>query len=516
MARCARTSAGLAALLLSSALLLVLAQSPMAEEAGAAGGQGGLDGTEAVIELLRQKGVITQEEADRVLERLQGAAPPAAPSGAAAGASPAAPAAAATPPAAGASEGVAQGTGTGQAAAEPQTVGGLARATEWARRIQWGGDIRLRYEGDFFDKNNALLLEPSDPMQLMNTREDRNRGRVRARLFMDAQVNDNVEFEARLSTGNEDDPVSTNQTLGKYWANFNVVFDQLFLRWLPAQGVSVALGRIPNPWVYSDLVWDPDLNFDGLVLTGARPLGGRLSGFFTAGVFPLQEVEFSSQDKWMYAGQIGVSYKPFRSVTCTLGVAYYSYQNITGQVNDPLQPGEKDWTAPEFQQKGNTLMDIDPSAGIKTALASDFDELDVVATLDIGIFHPVHVVFLADYVNNLGFDREDVAERAGNPDLDSMHQGYQIGLTVGHSSCRRFGTWNTSLFYKCLEADAVLDAFTDSDFHLGGTNAKGWVLGGELGLGRNVWVRARWLSSDEVDGPPLAIDTVLVDLNAAF
>jgi len=76
----------------------------------------------------------------------------------------------------------------------------------------------------------------------------------------------------------------------------------------------------------------------------------------------------------------------------------------------------------------------------------------------------------------------------------------------------------------------VLDSFTDSDFHAGGTDAEGWLLGGYYGLSSNLWLRVRWLSADEIDGAPagfvqdgepvtfepLAIDVLQVDLNAKF
>lgn len=54
------------------------------------------------------------------------------------------------------------------------------------------------------------------------------------------------------------------------------------------------------------------------------------------------------------------------------------------------------------------------------------------------------------------------------------------------------------------------------DFHLGGTNAKGYIAGAALGIAHNVNISARWLSSSEVSGPPYAVDVVLVDLNARF
>ena len=64
--------------------------------------------------------------------------------------------------------------------------------------------------------------------------------------------------------------------------------------------------------------------------------------------------------------------------------------------------------------------------------------------------------------------------------------------------------------------DAVLDAFTDSDFHLGGTDTKGYILGGSFGIDKNTWFTMRWLSADPIDGPPLSIDVLQADLNARF
>jgi len=89
-------------------------------------------------------------------------------------------------------------------------------------------------------------------------------------------------------------------------------------------------------------------------------------------------------------------------------------------------------------------------------------------------------------------------------------------LTVGHPEIKKLRDWNLSFEYKYLESDSVVDAFTDADFHLGGTNAKGYVVIGNLGLGHNLWLQPRWFSTTEVSGPPLAIDVLELDLNAKF
>ena len=80
----------------------------------------------------------------------------------------------------------------------------------------------------------------------------------------------------------------------------------------------------------------------------------------------------------------------------------------------------------------------------------------------------------------------------------------------------QFNDWQLSLAYRYLEADATVDAFTDSDFHLGGTNNKGFILGAQYGLGKNTWLSARWMSSNEISGLPLAVDVLQLYFNAKF
>jgi hypothetical protein len=119
-------------------------------------------------------------------------------------------------------------------------------------------------------------------------------------------------------------------------------------------------------------------------------------------------------------------------------------------------------------------------------------------------------------VKNVGFDKSDVARRTGISDPEEDTTGYNIGLSVGYPEKEKFGQWKASLTYKSIGADAVVDAFTDSDFHLGGTNAEGWILATDFTLRKNIWLTLKWLTADEISGPPLAIDVFFVDLNARF
>lgn len=394
-----------------------------------------------------------------------------------------------------------------------------AMSPDWAQRIRFGGDIRLRYQGEYYDKNNALFPKIGKngtvSGDLLNTTEDRNRFRVRARLGMTAKLHDTLEASMRVSTGNEDDPVSTNETFGDYFNKDGVVLDQAYLKWKPIEQLTLWGGRLPNPFFYTDLVWDHDINFEGIAGTLTYQFSDQWQAFLTGGAFPLQELEFAQRDKYLFAAQLGAEYKPNPDLSAKVAVAYYDYENTVGVANTPQRPDENDHTAPLFVQKGNTLFNIEPQ-GIRVALASEYRQLNVTGQVDVAFWKPVHVIFVGDYVRNLGFDKQDVTRRTGIRNISAETEGYQFGVQVGYPKARRLLEWNTYLMYKRLEADAVIDAFTDSDFHGGGTNAEGWILGAELGLYKNVWLTAKWLTSNEVSGPPLAIDIFQFDVNAAF
>lgn len=392
-----------------------------------------------------------------------------------------------------------------------------AAAPEWTKRIRFSGDIRLRYEGDFFNKDNGEFLSPSNPSQLLNSQTERDRFRVRARLGASAELTDQIEAGLRLSTGDTLNPVSTNQTMGTYLNKYSVVMDLAYLKFKPIEGLSVTAGRFSNPFFFTDLVWWRDLTFDGLSATYQKKFSDALQPFITVGGFPLQEVELSTKDKYLFAGQIGLYSKPRKDLWAKIGVAFYDYVNTRGTANDPAFPNRFDYTAPQFQQKGNTLFNIAPTGSTALyALAADYRELNVTGMLDIGFWHPVHVLLTGDYVKNLGFDRTSVERLTGAEIPSRMSEGYLAGLTVGYPEILKRWDWRVYGYYKYLEADAVLDAFTDPDFHLGGTNAKGWVMGADLGIGKNLWTSLRWVTTNEIKGPPFSIDSVFVDLNYRF
>lgn len=413
------------------------------------------------------------------------------------------------------------------AQAKVERWGDANAVPEWVDRLKWDGDIRMGYQADRFSNRNAPeVFHQVQGQNLANTTEDRDRFRLRARLGLTARITPEIAAGLRLATGTLSDPVSTNQTLGQSGNKYSFVLDRAYVKahsdtalpWLTATA-----GRMPNPWFSTSLVWDDDLNFEGAALH-VNPYAQSTRAwrpFATVGAFPLQEIERSAavdaRSKWLLGAQVGMEWIPDINTRAKLGVAVYDYRNIAG-VRNGFDLTTTNKTAPESRQKGNTLFNIANAADPATtlyALASDYRVLNVTGMVDLNLFSPVHVMLSADYVKNIGFSRSKTLARTG-VNLDPDTTGYMAQVAVGMPEMLLKGDWQLSLAYRRLGADAVVDAYSDSDFHLGGTNNKGFILGAQYALGKSTWLSARWLSSNEIRGLPLSIDVLQLYFNARF
>jgi hypothetical protein len=408
-------------------------------------------------------------------------------------------------------------------------VGAILGLPDWLDRITWEGNTRLRYQLDRFPGTNpAPYFFNTDPYRysnIDNTSEDRSRFRLRAQLGANVKVNDWLSSGIRITTGSLSDPVSPNQTQETAEAKYTIGLDRAFLKAQPYPWLSIVGCRFSNPWFHTDLVWDPDLAFDGLATTITPQINDSLSSFFTIGAFPIDEINTSdtklAKSKWLYGTQAGIQWKSENKSSIKIGLAYYDFSNVQGQSNGASLSGPFDLTVPSFRQKGNNTFDINAAnpQDAKFGLASKFQEINLTGEIDLAKFDPVHIILTGDYVRNIGFDQKEILSRTGrlyNKETDA----YQLKLAVGMPRTLDLHDWQVFGAYKKLGADSVMDAFTDSDFHLGGTDAKGWIMGANYGVGKNAWMTARYFSSQEVtglpNGLPLSIDVLMLDLNAKF
>lgn len=455
--------------------------------------------------------------------------------------------------------------------AEPNAI------PDWVDNLKWEGDLRVRYQVDKFDKNNAtptnfafesfndlvaslgsitaagaefgqtraadLAAVNSLGKPTANTQENRERLRVRARLGMLAKISDEWSAGIRLATGSTTDRVSTNQTLGQDFNKYSLLVDRAFVKYDPTDWFSVTGGRIPNPWFSTDLVWDEDLNFEGAAATFKPTFGnGAIKPFLTFGAFPLKEENQPvSQGRWMQGFQGGAQWDFSSNTRLKFGMAWYGFRDFEGRVEDPgsldvagatFKPAAANYGQYEYsrnlRQKGNTLFRTNALGDTGTTsywgLASRFHPINLTASLDLAQFDPVHVVLTGDWVKNTAFNRAEIASRTQGRIVltDGKNHGYQYKMTVGMARVKNPRDWQVSAAYRYLGSDAVVDAFTDSDFGLGGTNMKGYTLGVQYGVDRNATLGVRWISADQIDSFTLnpahkfSVDGLQVDVNVRF
>jgi hypothetical protein len=439
---------------------------------------------------------------------------------------------------------------------------------DWLERVKFEGDIRLRGESDLFKKGNSpdifdfnsLLAAPFDvnqnnltqPPPTLNTQTDRDRFRLRARLGLEAEVADGVSTEFRISTGTNTNPGSLNQTYGPDFNNETIVLDRANIRFQPVSWLTLTGGRIPNLFVSTTLLWAEDLNFDGFEARVDYPVRNDLNVVATLGALPLQFTDlnffsntagakYDNLNKWLYAGQIGANWQTRSDLTIRAAAAYYDFDNYSGKESSPCVPAnttaldcDTDLTRPGFTQNGNTFFALRNLSGLAAnaaqpqlfGLASKFDVLDINAAVDWTIDGPLHLVLNGDYAINLGYNAKQISAlpiqnnvitlNNKSQSLQSGNQAYLVQLSFGEPQVNEWLDWNIAVGYRYIEPDAVVAAFNDQDFHLGGTNAQGYTLIGKLGLAHDTWASIRWFGAREAMGQPYEVDVLQLDLNTRF
>jgi hypothetical protein len=449
---------------------------------------------------------------------------------------------------------------------------------DWTSKFRLFGDIRVRSENtmfpnsnapaDFFPNFNSINTGAPYDASISNTQmypqynvdQDRHRTRLRARVGTDITLGDGFNAGVRIATGESNSPTSPNQTFGASGGNFSkysLWLDRAFISYDAGPGDGEELtflgGRFDNPFMSTEIMWDDDLGFDGLALRGKVRMTDEVSTFFSGGYFPVyntdfnfasnQTAKFESTDKWLSGAQFGIEWKIATDLTAKVSVAYYDYSNIQGQLSEKYIPvtdkdaGSTDSLRPSFAQRGNTyipLRNIDNSTATNDfgnkyqyqyyGLASKFRNLTGNARIDYDGFDdisssPVRISLVGEVIKNTAFDvnKSNAINNFGdNNNYEGGDEAWNLAFIVGNPALESFGDWQASLGYRYVESDAVVDAFTDSDFGGGGTNVKGFTLSGTMALSKAVRCSLRWSSADEVAGPPLSSDILQVDLNAKF
>lgn len=418
------------------------------------------------------------------------------------------------------------------------------------------GEGRARY---FFNDGEAAGLDAGD-------HGDRERLRYRLRLGADIKVQDKWSLGFQIEENNS--ARSSNVTLGEnpYFAKATVsksdvltgatvtgldqngnpvagqattlttkkgsvvsnvnfgdalFLNRVFLKYDPFTWASAEVGKIPNPFVTTRMIWDPDispegfaeqfkwtfgghsdpvLDKDGKAIPAPAPGGLKLDVFANFGQFIYDDVGFENSfnsgngpftttpqrtDRWMLGWQIGARATLNDKAYVQVAPAFYHY---TGSGNSSAGPFNGDSPLIILNKKANLQLITFNQTG-----TNDLSVIDVPIEFGFKVAS-IPVTIFADFSYNLDSDRR--AEQAGHSDK-SAGFAYQVGAGIGSS--KKKGDWEIKGWWQHSEAFALDQNIVDDDIFDGRLNMEGFFLQASYNFTDNVSFILQYSHGERID-----------------
>jgi hypothetical protein len=316
---------------------------------------------------------------------------------------------------------------------------------EWISALKFNGDFRGRFEQNYSD-NDAFFT--------------RNRFRYRVRFGVTATFLDDFDVGLRLASGNPQtvtggtlvggQPITANTDLNSLESRKFIWVDAAFARWNPIHNgdwtVSATIGKMDNPFLLSNMIWDYDINPEGGAFqvfhnfSETQVLKG-IGAFYV--LDELNQVNNNvlavnpTHDPYVYGGQLVWESKWSPKFDTSLGVAAFDivYHDSLSAL---IQP---------FYNSGNTRI---PATG-----QLKYNYNPIIATASATYTLETFPLY------NGRFPLKAQGEYMNNPAAPSNNEAYRVGGVIGKAG--RKGTWEIVYRYQRLEADSWFDALVDDD-----------------------------------------------------
>ncbi|MDJ0766218.1 MAG: putative porin [Myxococcota bacterium] len=360
----------------------------------------------------------------------------------------------------------------------------------WTDHISLKGDLRYRFE----------LIKKGDG-------DLRYRHRVRARGALKAKVFSDLNATVGIGTGGPDgshgdgDPKSNNQTLTNGFSSKFIWLDLAFFDYHPAwfDGLSLKGGKMKNPLYRvgkSELLWDPDLNPEGMSLSYQRQFGEIEP--FVHGVGYFVEERKADDDTWLLGAQAGLKVHFLDGDLYALaGGRYMDYSHLPGR---PLI-----WDVEDAFGNGTAQVDEDGD-GAPDLLVYSYDYNIIGGFAEIGgKLGPMPWAVFGDVAVNAAVDDNNV--------------GWLAGALLG--SAKKPWQSHIRYIYRQVASDAVFGLFTDSDFMGGNTDGKGHEINYSLALHERVQFATTYFFNQTpidatAENPEVDYHRLQVDLKMKF
>jgi len=313
-------------------------------------------------------------------------------------------------------------------------------------KIKFLGDIRLRSQ-TIDDKKGV-----------------NSKFRYRIRAGFEAAVNENTKIEFMLASG-EGDPVSTNQDFGDSFAGANIVIDVADVYYEYDYHSFVRAGKLKLPFYRThknQMLWDNDLRPEGAFIKHKLFQNTDI----TAGTFVVRgEGQTPTGDSvYLYTTQIIQHLEDFR-----VGASVNIYDSLQGE-SPYVKYNSGNYSVGDGKNlsKGNS-MDSNGNYLNNYYLAEVFAEYKITPSLALGL----------DYIHNFAIQEDN--------------QAYNISLMYG--KLKKDGDFRLGYYYRDTQKDAVLGAYSDSDFAGGYTDSKGHQLMAGYQIAKNTQFAITYINS---------------------
>jgi hypothetical protein len=397
------------------------------------------------------------------------------------------------------------------------TSGGKWKLSTPITEIELYGDIRLRYQynGGQTD-DNSPLAHAANGIAGKDDWQERERERYRLRLGLRGTLADDwffgIRFETNASSRSTNVTFGDETTGGPFAKNSDTVnVGQAYLGYKGFKDITLTGGKMPNPLVNTLMVWDPDINPEGLAEqwkhTYNFEFGGGAASEPTQGyskeggkgfVAPAASEPFKlkldlfvnlaqfvyddsnpenplgpratttsqvgrvrgtqlipNTDAFLLAWQAGAKLTFPKNIFLQIAPTLYNYTGNGDTFNIHYQGGDP--------TKTNAVSLAQNQTGINSLLVFD---LPWEVGWKIGEL-PMHI--FGDFAANLEADAR--ARAAGHPGFGDQRYAYQAGAGVGQLKAKH--DWQIDVWYQHAEQYSLDPNLIDDDIFDGRLNMHG-------------------------------------------
>lgn len=367
-------------------------------------------------------------------------------------------------------------------------------------RYQWNQlDVQPPVQPEPFGGANAAGLNPTSNTETIDQNRFRYYFKFGVQYWFQKNLYGGLEF---ASSANND---SFNATFGKGYGKQEVYLSLLYLSYEPTDWLKLTAGKQRNPLETTSLVWDSDINPDGLTEEFWFDVSDAFGIGFTAGQWVYDE----GNDTESFAGVLGTDVASGDEQTPVMQFVFQvpmeynllEYKEVSVASDDP-----KDMKGMKSIMEPKKVLTVGFAPGFMTWLGGSSNDVrtsgprlqQLNGTNDLNIVTAPGYVkwkmfktpfkFYWDFAYNLtGDDRAENVFMAGAPysnltaaQRNSLlnsnrsledNMAWLVGVKVGKN--KKAGDWSAGVDFRQVGLTSVDPNLNDSDFNLGYLNGQG-------------------------------------------